>query len=48
MEGAGPREDGGSMPLPAFADDANRALAREIEVRRGRSRAPVSVFILSS
>ena len=48
MEVSESREDEASMPLPAFADDANRALAREIEVRRGRSRALVSVFILSS
>jgi hypothetical protein len=48
MEASESREDEASMPLPAFADDANRALAREIEVRRGRSRALVSVFILSS
>ena len=37
MEASESREDEASMPLPAFADDANRALAREIEVRRGRS-----------
>lgn len=38
-------EDEVLMLFLVFVDDVNRVLAREIEVRRGRSRALVLVFI---